>query len=286
LPSRLAAAALAVGAALAVSGPGQPALGADPAPSAIKATALGKGPAIIFLHGTGASRGAWMPLARTFAGRYRIVVADLPGHGESPMLEPFTLKRLADEVAKLVAEQPTDSVFLVGQSFGGLAALELAVAHPKRLRGLVLVDLSPTNPLSEEQRKMLLMGLDQAYDEVIRAVFTRMSVDSTRGLRIHAQATLVPPAVVKSYLYESLYNDLASRMKVITVPVLLVATERLWAKDEAWPAAAERLGYTSLARLRVRRVSDSGTYVMLDQPDTLKAMIAAFVDSVVAGTIK
>jgi pimeloyl-ACP methyl ester carboxylesterase len=269
-----------------VAAPGPEAGGAEPVASSIKATALGEGPTLVFLHGVGGTRSSWMPVARNFVGRYRIVVADLPGHGESPMLDPFGIKRVAEEVEKLIAAQPTDSVVLIGHSFGGLTALQVAVDHPKSLRGLVVVDAAPSAPLNEDQRKTMLRYMDEQFDALLKMIYAGSSVDSVKAMRIHAQAALVPPAILRSYFREGLYTDLASRMKDVAVPVLLVTTDRLWPVQDSWEPVAQRFGFAGLARLQVKRFFNCGHAIMVDQPDSLRMAIAAFADSTLGKVAK
>ncbi len=257
-----------------------PARAAEPAPSTLKATAVGQGPVLVFLPGAGATRASWMPIARSFVDRYRIVVADLPGHGESPMLEPLTLRRVAEELEKLIAEQKSDSVILVGQAVGGLVALQVAANRPPWLRGLAIINVAPSNPLNEDQRRMMLRALDERYEELLALLYRQASLDSARSLQLHAQATLVPPATIKAYIREGIFTDLGGRMKDLPIPVLVIVTERMWPKGEDWAAVANRFGLTGIPRLQVVRVANSGSFVTADQPDSVRVWVGAFADSV------
>lgn len=69
----------------------------------------------------------------------RILRIDLPGHGVSPAArEPFTIGELAEAVLAVVDEAGGGAFHVAGVSLGGAIALELAVAHPDRVRSLVL----------------------------------------------------------------------------------------------------------------------------------------------------
>src|SRR6188508_969060 len=99
----------------------------------------GAGPAVVLLHAGVADRTMWSehlpPLAD--AG-YRAVALDLPGFGEAPPAEAPWSDVLATMSALDIA-----SAAIVGNSFGGAVAYNLALASPERVTALVLVSAPP-----------------------------------------------------------------------------------------------------------------------------------------------
>lgn len=72
---------------------------------------------------------------------------DFPGFGESAEpVRPFTVADYAAEVLALADEIGADSFALVGHSFGGRVALEIAAKHPERVGALALVDAAGLKP--------------------------------------------------------------------------------------------------------------------------------------------
>src|SRR2546430_2328216 len=101
----------------------------------------GRGPPIVFLHGLGASMYAWRKnLAPVAAAGYRVIAFDNRGFGFSGKpatgYDNASYARLT--VALLDALHLPDAV-LIGHSMGGAIAAEVAIAHPERVRGLVLI---------------------------------------------------------------------------------------------------------------------------------------------------
>lgn len=98
-------------------------------------------PALLLLHGFGASLHTWEPWAEALAGRFRVVRVDLPGFGLS---DPDPTGDYSDErgVAVLVAlldRLAIDRATVVGNSLGGRLAWRLAAARPDRVARLVLI---------------------------------------------------------------------------------------------------------------------------------------------------
>lgn len=95
---------------------------------------------LLYVHGFISSRRHWRPVVqRLRLAGWRQLAVDLPGFGESGQLSrPHRLEDYADAVAALLASLGLRPV-VVGHSFGGMVAVDLADRHPARVGGLVLV---------------------------------------------------------------------------------------------------------------------------------------------------
>jgi len=101
---------------------------------------IGKGPPLVLLHGMGASKISMVPLLGPLSEHHRLIVPDLPGHGESdkppadysPRFYARVIRHLMDEVG-------VDQAVVVGNSMGGRIGLELALRSANRVRALVLI---------------------------------------------------------------------------------------------------------------------------------------------------
>ncbi|SFF66721.1 2-hydroxy-6-oxonona-2,4-dienedioate hydrolase/4,5:9,10-diseco-3-hydroxy-5,9,17-trioxoandrosta-1(10),2-diene-4-oate hydrolase [Actinacidiphila alni] len=110
----------------------------------IFAAETGEGPPVLLLHGGGPGASGVSNYARNIAElatEHRVIVPDLPGYGRSTKgvdgTDPFGC--LADGVRGLLDELNLDRAHLVGNSYGGAAALRLALDTPDRVDRLVLM---------------------------------------------------------------------------------------------------------------------------------------------------
>jgi esterase len=102
-------------------------------------------PAVACVHGYTGSADAFNALARHFQDRFHVVAPDVRGHGESAW-SPAGAYQYADQASDLAAfvdRLGLDRFVLIGTSMGGIIAMAYAVAHPERLRGLVINDIGP-----------------------------------------------------------------------------------------------------------------------------------------------
>ncbi len=104
----------------------------------------GAGPPLVLLNGIGGHVGMWEPLARELAGTRRLVMFDAPGAGDSVDLRrPSRMPGLAALVVGVLDGLGLDRVDLLGYSWGGALAQQVAKDAHRRVRRLVLVATIP-----------------------------------------------------------------------------------------------------------------------------------------------
>jgi pimeloyl-ACP methyl ester carboxylesterase len=149
-------------------------------------------PAIVLLHGLFGSGTNWHGIAKSLAGRWRVLAPDLRNHGASPQAEAAGYEAMVADIAALLDANGIASCALVGHSMGGKLAMQFALSHPERVRGLVVVDMAPVAyPGRLRDIVTALQGLDLS-------AFTR---------RADADAALAPRIVepaVRAFLLQNL----------------------------------------------------------------------------------
>lgn len=101
------------------------------------------GTPLLLVHGTAAWSGTWFSLIPTLSqAGYRVIAVDLPpfGYSDKSVQVDFSRAAQARRLAGVLNHHGVDRAIVVGHSFGGGPALELALVAPTRVRQLVLVD--------------------------------------------------------------------------------------------------------------------------------------------------
>jgi magnesium chelatase accessory protein len=90
--------------------------------------AMGQGPVLLLIHGTGAATHSWRALGALLARNFRVIMPDLPGHGftQSPPRQQYALPRMAMFLAALLAEMNIAPDFVAGHSAGAAIAIRMA----------------------------------------------------------------------------------------------------------------------------------------------------------------
>lgn len=100
----------------------------------------GSGEPVIMLHGTGGHAEAFSRNFTCLAARFHLYAIDLLWHGQSekPAFDGATLTAWVDQVIDLMDAEGIESAHVEGESLGGWIGIYLALAHPQRVRSLVL----------------------------------------------------------------------------------------------------------------------------------------------------
>jgi 3-oxoadipate enol-lactonase len=105
---------------------------------------FGAGPPLLFCNGSGATIESSRPLIEIFGASFDVVVHDQRGLGRTSVpTEPFTMAEYGADAAAVAEHVGWDTYRVVGVSFGGMVAQELAVTWPERIERLALACTSP-----------------------------------------------------------------------------------------------------------------------------------------------
>ena len=238
--------------------------------------AFGHGPVVVLVHGLGSQIQHWLPTARILARHHRVVLVELPGHGLAPMPAPFSLDQAAASLDQAISDATDGPVILVGHSLGGLVAAREALAHPERVRGLVLIETALKPQVPAATRDLLLARLDHDYDHLLHEAYRSFGRDSLQGEQLYAEVARMDPAMVKQWIRLAWLADLSTQMRKLQPFLLAILAPHSWESNETWPDVARTLGYDGVPHVQPVRIGGCGHFVMLDQPQLLAELIARF----------
>jgi pimeloyl-ACP methyl ester carboxylesterase len=127
--------------------------------SNIRFSSSGNGKTIVLLHGFLESKEMWKDFANVLSQQFRVVAIDLPGHGQSDVLEqPLTISLMADAVEAVIQHSKINSCVMIGHSMGGYVTLEFARRYPEKLKGFGLFHshaAADTEAVKENRRRTI-----------------------------------------------------------------------------------------------------------------------------------
>jgi 3-oxoadipate enol-lactonase len=149
----------------------------------------GTGKPLVLLHGFPLDSRIWREQIGELSDRFRVIVPDLRGFGQSKSNEPFTMASLADDVHALLADIGALPCVLGGLSMGGSVALAYAKKYPTDLLGLALIDTKAEGDTAEgkaAREKMI---------ELVRSQGTKAVADQMMPKMLAADADKSRPQV-------------------------------------------------------------------------------------------
>ncbi|WP_028693281.1 alpha/beta fold hydrolase [Pseudomonas cremoricolorata] len=150
----------------------------------------GQGPVVLLGHSYLWSAEMWAPQVEALSSRYRVIVPELWGHGDSAAPPPGTtdMAALTRQYLQLLDALNISRCHVVGLSVGGMWGVHLALAHPSRVDRLVLMDtyLGAEPDATRERYFALLDAASQAGE------FTEPLLDIIVPIFFHAGGATVP----------------------------------------------------------------------------------------------
>lgn len=258
----------------------------------------GAGPPIVLLHSVLFSHKEWEPVVENLSDRFRLVLPDLPLHGDSEHgpHHPYTLDWFAEVMAGFVGEVAGGRASIGGHGAGAEIALRAVVSGRLAPRRLVLF---PNRLHRRGERRVLraawrvaaapgaLPGAGRLWSHGARAVFrpelgVRLSArnnPAARDLVRHAFADVGGDARLARawakfarHWPDGAYRQLLDAYPRLEMPVLL-----LWAdEDLLHPLAAAEEALDLLPRGQLRILPGTGFLIAYDDPVGVARELAAF----------
>jgi poly(3-hydroxyalkanoate) depolymerase len=237
----------------------------------LRVATRGTGPPLLLITGIGANIEMWQPLLALIEDRH-VVAFDAPGSGNSEPGAPFRMPDLARLVDRLLDELGLPRADVLGYSWGGAVAQQLAHDFPHRVRRLVLAGtvcgLGSVPPPPSVLLHLLhpLRYYSYAYLRAVAPVLFggRSSRDPT-WLSGHARQRQVNPPSVLGYALQMLaisgWTSLPW-LHTIRAPTLVLAGD----EDPIVPPANARLLSRCIPDARLHLVRGGGHLFPLDQP--------------------
>jgi pimeloyl-ACP methyl ester carboxylesterase len=235
----------------------------------------GDGPPLLFLHG-GDYWAQNRPFLDRLAKQFRVVAPRHPGFGASP--RPNWMRSVGDIAyahLDLIERLALDDVTVVGSSFGGWVAMELAVRSAARLSRLVLIDSLGVKFGARDEAEIADVYALPA-EEVVRRTFADLANAPIYDLMSEAQVEEVARDREAAVLYgwrPYMHNpSLKHWLHRIKIPTLVLWGER---DGITAPTYGEKLAQ-AIPGARFATIAAAGHYPQLEQPEQVAKAIETF----------
>lgn len=244
----------------------------------------GTGPTVLLLHGLLMDRSMWDAQIDELKDRYRLVAIDAPGHGESAGVAlGFDFWRHADMVAGICDQLQIDAAYWCGQSMGGFTSIRAAMSHPKRVRGLILID---TQAHEEDRDKLaqyeafLQVALADGVSEDLATILLTLLFSGTYAAKpeseIWRKKMMAADMEAEHATVRAVFDrdDVHDRLGEIRCPAVVIhGLEDIAIEPERGEDLARALGAPYVP------IGSAGHASPVEEPDPVTAAIRGFLDS-------
>jgi pimeloyl-ACP methyl ester carboxylesterase len=232
--------------------------------------------ALVFVHGWTADMTSWRYQVPVFDGKVRMVLVDLPGHGESDKPEiDYTMDVFAKAIDAVLTDAGVEKAVLAGHSMGTPVVRQYYRRYPKKVLGLIAVDgrLQRFNVPPELLKKFTsefdAPDFKEKAGKFIEAMFTK---DTPEEVRKHLKETYptapkhVAISAMKAMMDRSIWKD-----DPIKVPVQTILT-----KGANWTPEYKKYVRKLAPEIDYQQMEGVGHFLMMEKPREFNALMMAF----------
>lgn len=208
----------------------------------------GTGPVVILLHGVCSSLETWEGWARRLKGRFRVIRVDIPGFGltgPAPDTSRYSRDGAVEFLDDFAAHLKVGGFSIAGNSLGGYIAWNYAVAHPEKVKKLILVD--PVG-YQQEMPGLLAFASNPLIRPFARLMMPRAMIDKATS-EVFGDKSKITPEISQRYFDFAMregnrgsYVDIFTMMRLENdsptlsseIPNIKAPTLIMWGTKDEW----------------------------------------------------
>lgn len=249
----------------------------------------GTGPPVVLLHPFPVHHEFWKPIQPALESRYRMILPDLRGHGDSEIGQgPALMEKHARDIARVLDAAGVGKAAFVGCSIGGYILFEFWRRFRERVTALALCDTRPQADTAEARANrlkaaadVLEQGTSPFIEAMIPKLMGRTTIDTRPDLVDGARHMMNKmPAQNISLVQRGMAErpDSVADLKSINVPTLIVIGD----EDILSTPADGELMRQNIAGSQLKIIPKAGHYAPWEQPGAVGMVLRQFLDDVVS----
>ena len=246
---------------------------------------LGSGPPVVLLHPFPANHNLWKPAAQALTTRYRVILPDLRGHGESGIGDgPATMEKHAADIARLLDHEEVRRAAFVGVSIGGYALFEFWRKYRARANAIILCNTKAQADTPEARAVrlqaatfVLERGTELFFGSMIPKLMGKTTRDSRPDLvegALRMMRTMSPEDVAMVQRGMAERQDSVETLKTINVPTMLVTGD----EDILTGVGEAELMRQNISGSEIKLIAKAGHYSPWEQPEEVGKLLRQFLD--------
>jgi 3-oxoadipate enol-lactonase len=246
---------------------------------------LGDGPAVILLHPFPANQEFWLPVAEALSTRYRVILPDLRGHGDSGVGEgPATMEKHAADLARVMDDAEVGRAPMIGVSIGGYALFEFWRKHRGRVAALGLCNTKAGADNLEARaarlnaaNDVIERGTEPFFENMIPRLLGRTARETRPDLvdgALRMMRKMSPEDVAQVQRGMAARPDSMDTLKTINVPTLLVTGD----EDILTGVNEAELMRQHISNSTLRVIPKAGHYSPWEQAEEAGKLLRQFLD--------
>ena len=242
------------------------------------------GPALVFLHPWATNRYIWAGQLAIFARTNRCIVVDHRGHGQSDKpAEGYGIDEMAADVVAILDDAGIDRAVLVGNSIGGMTAMQMSLDAPERVIGNLILS-SGTN-IGADTPPEVAEAMQKDWRAVFSGLLDNAVSPKSKQDKPEIQAFMEGCFRTETNFTEGVFWasaadpkgvfnwDISDRLKDISQPTMIIAGE----DDGATTPAQNQFLADNIPNATIKMVKDVAHFCQLEKPSDFNADLAAFI---------
>jgi 3-oxoadipate enol-lactonase len=251
---------------------------------------LGDGPPVVLLHPFPANHEIWLAAAGALSTRYRVVMPDLRGHGDSEVgVGPATMAKHAGDISRICDEEDIGRAAFAGVSIGGYILFEFWRRLRGRIAALVLADTRAQAETADSRAnrlrsaaEVLEHGSEPFFDTMIPKLLGKTTVASRPDLvaEVRRMMRKMSPEdinLVQQGMAER--PDSLTTLKTINVPTLIL----VGGEDTVTTIADAEMMRQNIPGAQLNVIERAGHYAVYERSEEAGNILRQFLDAVYHG---